>query len=90
MWGFHILKVPWIHGHVQNNKIIFLVAIDVDSLHPSKLEIYLVGVNIIIPQVEEIVHGTQMYNKAEEKLSEPQAGCSHNRNRNPRTRNILA
>lgn len=44
-------QVPWIHGNIQKNKIIFLEAIDVDRLHLSKLEIYLEEVNVIISQI---------------------------------------
>lgn len=49
--GFAYFQVPWIHGSIQKNKIIFLVAIDVDSSQLSKLEIYLKEVNIIISQI---------------------------------------
>ena len=49
--GFPYSQVPWIHGHVQKTKIIFLVAMDGDSSHLRELEIYLEEVNVIIPQI---------------------------------------
>lgn len=58
--GFPHSQVPWIHGNVQKNSIIFLVAIYKDYFHLSKLEIYLEEVNSTILPTEETIFGNQM------------------------------